>query len=50
MRLSAFKIYVFSTFTNLMDMMSSFIAFGYGYVELNGFMPITRIIVIWHVY
>ena len=42
MGLNAFKIYVFSTVTNLMDMMSSFIAFGYGYVELNGFMPITH--------
>ena len=38
MRLSAFKIYVFSTVSNAMDMLSSFIAFGYGYVELNGFM------------
>jgi hypothetical protein len=42
MGLNAFKIYVFSTVTNLMDMLSSFIAFGYGYVELNGFMPITH--------
>jgi len=38
MRLSAFKIYVFSTVSNLMDMVSSFVAFSYGYVELNGFM------------
>ena len=42
MGLNAFKIYVFSTVSNAMDMLSSFIAFGYGYVELNGFMPITH--------
>ena len=42
MRLNAFKIYVFSTVSNAMDMLSSFIAFGYGFTELNGFMPITH--------
>ncbi len=42
MRLNAFKIYVFSTVTNLMDMVSSFTAFMHGFTELNGFMPITH--------
>ena len=42
MRLSAFKIYVFSTVSNLMDMISSFVAFSYGFTELNGFMSITH--------
>jgi len=38
MRLNAFKIYVFSTVSNAMDMLSSFTAFMYGFTELNGFM------------
>jgi hypothetical protein len=38
MGLNAFKIYVFSTVSNAMDMLSSFLAFMHGYVELNGFM------------
>jgi len=42
MRLSAFKIYVFSTFTNFADLLSSYLAFLRGFTELNGFMPITH--------
>jgi hypothetical protein len=37
-RLNPLKIYVFSTFTNLMDLLSSYLAFMRGYIELNGFM------------
>ena len=42
MRLNAFKIYVFSTFTNFADLLSSYLAFLRGFTELNGFMPITH--------
>jgi len=42
MGLNAFKIYVFTTFTNFADLLSSYLAFMRGYVELNGFMPITH--------
>jgi len=42
LRLNPLKIYVFTSFTNLMDLLSSYLAFSYGYVELNGFMPITH--------
>jgi len=38
MRFNAFKIYVFSSVSNLMDLLSSYLAFLHGYVELNGFM------------
>ena len=38
MGLSAFKIYVFSSVTNFADLLSSYLAFLHGYVELNGFM------------
>ena len=38
MRLSAFKIYVFSTITNFADLLSSYLAFLRGFIELNGFM------------
>jgi hypothetical protein len=38
MGLNAFKIYVFSTVTNFADLLSSYLAFMRGYVELNGFM------------
>ena len=42
MGLNAFKIYVFTTFMNFADLLSSYLAFMRGYVELNGFMPITH--------
>jgi hypothetical protein len=38
MHLRPFKIYVFSTFTNFADLLSSYLAFMRGFVELNGFM------------
>jgi len=38
MRLSPFKIYVFSTLTNFADLLSSYLAFIHGFTELNGFM------------
>jgi len=37
-KLNAFKIYVFTSFTNFADLLSSYLAFMHGYVELNGFM------------
>ena len=38
MGLNAFKIYVFTTFTNFADLLSSYLAFLRGFTELNGFM------------
>jgi uncharacterized membrane protein len=42
MGLNPLKIYVFSTVTNFADLLSSYLAFMHGFVELNGFMSITH--------
>jgi len=38
MALNPLKTYVFSTVTNFADLLSSYLAFMRGFVELNGFM------------
>ena len=37
-KLSPLKIYVFTSFTNFADLLSSYLAFMHGFTELNGFM------------